>query len=80
MVACMMAASKPFHPAFSSFTGEMGILEPLYTTALKCRREDYRSKALAMLAYGDFVEDAWSSKAIAAIASAVAKLEEGDGT
>lgn len=57
---------------------DTGIIEPLYITAIRCRRSDLRSAALEMLKLGVCQEGIWSSSAMGAVAEKIIEVEEAD--
>jgi hypothetical protein len=59
------------------FTFDMGIIQPLYLTACKCRHPILRRRAIALLERSG-MEGVWGGEAMAAAATWAMKIEEGD--
>lgn len=57
---------------------DMGIIAPLYYTALKCRVPWLRRQAVAVLAATPYKEGLWDSGTAAHVAGLIINLEEGD--
>ncbi|KAE9367999.1 hypothetical protein N431DRAFT_561813 [Stipitochalara longipes BDJ] len=60
----------------ASFRFEMGVIIPLYITALKCRDTNVRQRALAVLYTSPRREGFWDSRMAAKMAQRLIKLEE----
>ena len=58
------------------FTFEMGIILPLFYTALKCRNPSIRRNAIRLLSSGHHQEGLWESVAAGQIAEFVVEVEE----
>lgn len=60
-----------------SFTADIGLIPPLYYTALKCRVPSLRRRAIRMLETATHKESIWNGAVAARIAHEVVKIEEG---
>ena len=60
----------------ANFTFEMGIIPPLYLTAIKCRHPALRREALSLLRRSPRRESLWDAAESAAVAERVISLEE----
>lgn len=63
---------------FPSFSFEVGIIQPLYFTACRCRNSVLRRRAISLLENSG-IEGLWDGKAMAAAARWVVEMEEGEG-
>ncbi|CRG90063.1 Autophagy-related protein 2 [Talaromyces islandicus] len=61
-----------------NFCADIGLIAPLYYTALKCRMPSLRREAVRMLIVAPHREVVWDGSAVAAAAKKVIELEEGD--
>ncbi|KAL1966405.1 hypothetical protein VTN77DRAFT_4547 [Rasamsonia byssochlamydoides] len=61
-----------------NFIVDMGIIPPLYYTAIKCRVPSIRRQAIDVLTGALHRETMWDGEVVAAIAKRVIALEEGD--
>ncbi|UPK95553.1 hypothetical protein LCI18_006488 [Fusarium solani-melongenae] len=59
-----------------SFTADIGLIPPLYYTALKCRVPSLRRRAIEMLATATHKESIWNGAVAARIAREVVTIEE----
>ncbi|KAF4965610.1 hypothetical protein FSARC_6597 [Fusarium sarcochroum] len=64
------------HKTHLGFSTDMGIIRPLYYTALKCRVGDVRREALSMLHSQTHQEGIWDAPTASLVASEVVHLEE----
>lgn len=62
--------------ALPHFTFEMGIIPPLYFTAINCRHPTLRRKAVSLLRQGSMREGLWDAEPMARVAERVIELEE----
>jgi hypothetical protein len=62
--------------ALPHFTFEMGLIPPLYFTAINCRHPTLRRKAVSLLRQGSRRESLWDAEPMARIAERVIELEE----
>ena len=62
--------------ALPHFTFEMGLIPPLYFTAINCRHPLLRRKAVALLRQGSRREGLWDAEPMARVAERVIELEE----
>ena len=62
--------------ALPRFTFEMGLIPPLYFTAINCRHPTLRRKALALMRQGSKRESLWDAEPVAKVAERVIELEE----
>jgi tetratricopeptide (TPR) repeat protein len=62
--------------ALPHFTFEMGLIPPLYFTAINCRHPLLRRKAVALLRQGPRREGLWDAEPVARVAERVIELEE----
>ncbi|KAH8591151.1 hypothetical protein B0O99DRAFT_744764 [Bisporella sp. PMI_857] len=58
------------------FTFEMGIIPPLFVTALHCRYSDIRWRAISLMSSAHIQEGSWESMACARVAEFVVGIEE----
>jgi Fungal specific transcription factor domain len=63
-------------PAAKTFSMEMGIIQPLYITALKCRITHVREKAISLLLAVPNREGVWNSLVLVNIAERIREIEE----
>lgn len=61
-----------------NFCADIGLIAPLYYTALKCRIPSVRREAIRLLVVAPHREVVWDGSAVAAAAKKVIELEEGD--
>jgi len=61
------------------FTFEMGVIPPLYLTALKCRDHNLRQQALSILERAPAREGLWSRAEVLRVCRRVVQLESGTG-
>ncbi|KAL1882323.1 hypothetical protein Daus18300_000809 [Diaporthe australafricana] len=59
-----------------SFTADMGLIPPLYYTALKCRVPSIRRRAIKLLETATHKENIWNGAVAAQVAREVVKIEE----
>ncbi|KAM0419027.1 hypothetical protein ACHAPT_012078 [Fusarium lateritium] len=57
-------------------TFDLGIISPLYYTAIKCRDPRHRRQAIGLLTVAPYREGIWSSVVVAKVARAVVDMEE----
>lgn len=62
--------------ALPHFTFEMGLIPPLYFTAINCRHPALRRKAVSLLRQGSRRESLWDAESLARVAERVIELEE----
>ncbi|RSL66484.1 hypothetical protein CEP54_003671 [Fusarium duplospermum] len=62
-----------------SFTADIGLIPPLYYTALKCRVPSLRRRAIRMLETATHKESIWDGAVAARIAHEVVRMEEEGG-
>jgi hypothetical protein len=62
--------------ALPHFTFEMGLIPPLYFTAINCRHPTLRRKAVSLLRQGSWRENLWNAEPMAKVAERVIELEE----
>ncbi|KAJ9227401.1 transcriptional regulator family: Fungal Specific TF [Paecilomyces variotii] len=67
---------KESHDSCGSFCGEMGIIPPLYYTALKCREPILRRKAINLISSYHRREGMWEGILYAKVAEFVMAMEE----
>jgi hypothetical protein len=65
-------------PWSDTFTLELGIVQPLYITAVKCRVHHIRAAAIKLLGSVPRPEGIWNGQIMAKIAEQVRIIEEGD--
>ncbi|KAL4923310.1 Zn(II)2Cys6 transcription factor [Aspergillus undulatus] len=65
-------------PAHPFFTTDTCLFPPLYFTALKCRNQGIRQKAISLLEEYHHLEGPWTGPMVAAVAKHVVSLEEKD--
>jgi hypothetical protein len=63
-------------PWGDSFSIEMGVVQPLYITAIKCRVSDIRAAAIELLGLVPRPEGIWNGQIMAKIADKVRQMEE----
>lgn len=61
-----------------NFCADIGLIAPVYYTALKCRTPTLRREAVRLLIFAPHREVVWDGSAVAAAAKMVIELEEGD--
>ncbi|KAK4977390.1 hypothetical protein LTR66_010735 [Elasticomyces elasticus] len=64
-------------PLAENFSIEMGIIQPLYAAATKCRKVQIRKQALQLLSAVPHPEGIWNGKVMAMIAKEVKQIKEG---
>ncbi|MCJ1478076.1 hypothetical protein MMC13_006751 [Lambiella insularis] len=69
----------PLEGPMPVFHFTVGLIQPLYFTAIKCRNRSISQRAIAMLATAPWREDAWDSAAMAKIAERKVKVLEVEG-
>lgn len=62
--------------ALPPFTFEMGLIPPLYFTAINCRHPTLRRRAVSLLRQGSVRESLWDAEPMARVAERVIMLEE----
>jgi hypothetical protein len=65
-------------PWGDSFSIEMGVVQPLYITAIKCRVSDIRAAAIELLSSVPRPEGIWNGQIMSKIAGKVRQMEEMD--
>jgi hypothetical protein len=75
-LATAVIETIPRDDGISTFSFDIGIIQPLYFTACKCRHPVLRRRAIDILARSG-MEGAWDGRAMAAAAKWVVKMEEG---
>lgn len=65
-------------PWANTFSMELGIVQPLYITAIKCRVPQIRAAAIKLLGSVPRPEGIWNGQVMAKIAEQVRLIEEGD--
>lgn len=73
------AAAGLCSPTFS-YTVDMGIIPPLYFTALKCRAIEIRQQAIRLLESACYQEGLWNGPLMAIAAREVMRIEENEAT
>jgi hypothetical protein len=71
----ILAASSPNSELMSIFHFEMGILPPLYFTAIKCRAQRLRMRAFDLLRRAPRREGLWDREELVAVAGRVIEIE-----
>lgn len=61
-----------------NFSADIGLVPPLYYTAIKCRVPSVRRKAIQSLYIAPHREAVWDGTAVAGAAETIVRLEEGD--
>ena len=72
----LLGPAPPTTRPLPHFTFEMGLIPPLYFTAINCRHRVLRRKAVALLRRGPRRESLWDAEPIAKIAERVIEMEE----
>lgn len=71
----ILATPVPEAKLCSSFHFEMGVLPPLYFTAIKCRHQELRLRALSLLRQAPRREGLWDREELVAVAERVMEIE-----
>lgn len=71
----ILATPIPETKLCSSFHFEMGVLPPLYFTAIKCRHQELRLRALSLLRQAPRREGLWDREELVAVAERVIEIE-----
>ncbi|KAK5055147.1 hypothetical protein LTR84_012895 [Exophiala bonariae] len=74
LTAQLRSKTRNLRPHFPKF--DIGLIPPMFLTALRCRDPVIRRKAIALLRKGPRQEGVWNSDMVAAVAERVVAIEE----
>ncbi|KAF5863511.1 hypothetical protein ETB97_010012 [Aspergillus alliaceus] len=64
------------HQNWPGFSLDMGVIQPLYMTATKCRNSDVRQHAIDLLSSAPVIEGVWDGRTTALVSRRAKELEE----
>lgn len=74
--SALLASHQDTSPARHTLTIDIGIIEPLFWTCIKCRRHSLRHQALSLLRQIPWQEGVWDASIMARIAERFIAIEE----